>query len=203
MKIDFDDPTHAYRIDSVPVPGVTEVISGLGLVDTRWFTDEHRFRGKAVHAAVHYWLEDDLRRESLSSGLVGYVEAAIKFITEAKLEVQHVEARLGSARYQFCGTADFVGTILGRPAVIDWKSGAIAATTGLQLAGYALCLEESAPGPRPRYRRIGVQLSPDGTYRKQDFTDHRDERRFLAALDLYRAFVRKEGRSNASARSAA
>jgi hypothetical protein len=189
VKIESQEEGHLYRLNDNPVPGVTSVISGLGLIDTSWFTDEHRFRGKAVHAAVHYWLEGDLDWKSLSPALVGYVEGAIRLIETVKLEGLHIEARVGSETYGFCGTADFVGTILGEPVVLDWKSGPVRETTGMQLSGYEIALREE-PGAPDRFRRIGVQLRSDGTFPKPvNFTSSKDERRFLAALDLYRAFV--------------
>jgi hypothetical protein len=198
--ITLDEDTHTYRVAGRVRIGVTEVFSGLHLIDVSHFTDYHRNRGHAVHAAVRYWLEGALKWSSVDPAIVGHVRSAIKFIEDAKLVVSRVETPLFSPKHDFCGTADFIGTILGELAVIDWKSGQIGPTTGMQTAAYALALEEEAIGPRPHYRRIGVALdSGGGMPKKKDFKDHRDERRFLAALDLYRTYVWKGERNGTSA----
>ncbi len=187
--ISFDEANHLYALNGVPVPGVTSILTGLNLIDTKWFTPASRFRGKAVHAAIQFWLEDDLDWNSLSPGLVGYVRSAIRFIETIGLEVARVETLLGSAVHGFCGTGDVIGKVRGEPTVPDWKSGEVLPVTGYQLSGYEICLREENPA-LDRWRRIGVPLQKDGSLPKAvNFTESRDERRFLNALDLYRAHV--------------
>jgi hypothetical protein len=189
VKIEFDAERHLYRLNDQPAPGCTRILTGLNLVDDRWFTEESRQRGSAVHAAVHYWLEGALDWESVDNRILGYVEGAIKLIEELKLEIEKVEHRVGSEIHGFCGMLDFRGKIHGEPTILDWKSGPVVDTTGYQLSGYEIASREEEGQP-DRFRRIGVQLHGDGTFPKpRHFTKHTDERRFLAALDLYRAHV--------------
>lgn len=178
------DAEHRYWVAGKRVQGVTEILAGLNLIDTRWFTEESRIRGTAVHAAVHYFLDNDLDWKSIDPRIRGYVDAAVAFLTDARCKVRLAETRvLHEGPPTFAGTPDFEGEFFGDDSTIDWKSGALSAVTGLQLAGYDMALGGK------RRRRIGVQLRPNGTYKKTDFTDYRDYPRFLAAADLHWRFV--------------
>jgi hypothetical protein len=179
------DGGHRYWRDGVRVPGVTEILDGLGLIDTRWFTEESRRRGAAVHAAIHFYLERDLHWPSVDERIRGYVEAAIAFLEDSKFEAVEVEKRvLHEGVPTFAGTLDVAGKFGGVETVADWKSGAFSAVTGMQIAAYDIALG----GPKRR-RRIGVQIRDNGKYRKTDFDDRRDYQRFMSAADLYTHFI--------------
>lgn len=178
------DGGHRYWLNGQRVPGVTEILDGLGFIDTRWFTEESRRRGTAVHAAVHYYLEGDLHWPSVDERIKGYVEAAIAFLDDSKFEAVEVEKRvLHQGAPVYAGTLDVVGRFAGVECVADWKSGAFSVVTGLQIAAYDLALGGK------RRRRIGVQIRDNGKYRKTDFDDRRDYQRFQAAADLYTHFI--------------
>lgn len=187
--IELDDD-HRYTVDGHPVPGVTQILSGLNLVDDQWFTEQSRQRGTAVHAAVHYWIQDDLKWETLDPRIEGYVRAAIRFLEDARADPKQLrtEVRVFNSVLGYCGTTDVLGVVFGDDAVTDWKSGALGKATGLQTAAYDLA------DPGHRRRRIGVQLRNNGTYKKVDLDRELDPsgtdyRRFPAAVDLYRRFV--------------
>lgn len=178
------DGGHRYWRDARRVPGVTEVLDGIGLIDTRWFTQFSRDRGSAVHQAVHFHLEKDLDWRTVDERIKGYVEAAISFLDDSTFQTVAVEQRVYCpSPTPFAGTLDVVGVMSGKDVVADWKSGASSDVHGLQLAAYDLALGGK------RRRRIGVQLRENGTYKKRDYDDRRDYDRFLAAADLYTKFV--------------
>lgn len=186
------DDAHRYFLDGVRVPGVTEILDGIGLIDTRWFTEESRRRGSAVHAAIHYHLQKDLLWSSVDERIKGYVEAAILFLEESHFDGVEIEQRVVHTGYpMFAGTADVFGVFSSKETLADWKSGAISDVHGLQTALYDI-----AKGGKRR-RRIGVQLRDNGTYRKHDFDDRRDYDRGLAAADLYTRFIFKPERQAA------
>lgn len=178
------DGGHRYWREGRRVPGVTEILDGIGLIDTRWFTQFSRDRGSAVHAAVHFHLEKDLDWRTVDDRIKGYVEAAITFLDDSKFQTVAVEQRVFCpSPTAFAGTLDVAGVMAGRESVCDWKSGASTDVHGLQLAAYDLALGGK------RRRRIGVQLRENGTYKKRDYDDRRDYDRFLAAADLYTRFI--------------
>lgn len=187
------DSEHRYWYGGRRIPGVTQILSELGLIDKRWFTEDARRRGTAVHAAVHYHLEKDLDWSRLDERIRGFVDAAISFLDDAHFVPEQVETRvvhLGPPIW--AGTLDAAGLMWSDPAVADWKSGGMHPVTGLQTSGYDLAL-----GPIPgasqwkRRRRLGVELRNNGTYRKTDFDDRRDYQRMLAAADLHAHYVFK------------
>lgn len=182
----FREEDHSYWRNGQRVPSVTQILAGLGLIDSRHFTEESRVRGKAVHAAVHYHLEGDLDWSSVDERIKGYLEAAITFLEDSRFEALAVEQRVWHLTYPiYAGTGDAFGILPARSqdTVADWKSGAIEEVHGLQTALYDI-----ARGG-PRRRRIGVQLRPDGKYRKRDFEDRWDYDRALSAADLYTKFI--------------
>lgn len=181
-------PDHRYILNGRHVPGCTEPLTGLGLIDSRWFTTYARERGRAIHAAIFYHLTGGVDWSTVAPEFVPYVDAALRFLDDAQAETMGVEQVVGSETYQFGGTLDWRGKVFGGDlAVVDWKSGFLGPVTGLQLSGYDIATGDDGK------RRIGVKLLPDGTYRKRDFTERTDRGRFLAALDLYRTFNFKEG----------
>lgn len=190
----LEPESHTYTLDGVRLPGVSEVLGALGLVDAQWFKEWHRVRGTAIHLALRFYLEGDLNWGSLDPRIVGYVESAIRFLELAKVEPQMVERPLGNRLYRFCGTPDVVGTAFGDPAIIDWKSGGLADTAGLSLAGYDILA-----GFTYR-RRIAVQLAEDGSLpKKRDLDRPQDYPRFLAAADLVNTYLYKGERRAAAA----
>lgn len=182
------DGGHRYWLDGRRIPGVTEILDGLGLVDTRWFTEESRRRGSAVHAAVHYHLEGDLAWSTVDERIKGYVESAIAFLDVVAFKPTHVETRvLHVGPPTFAGTLDLAGEMYGTDSLADWKSGAIVPVTGMQTAGYDVAL-----GGKKRRRRLGVQLRENGKLpRITELDDRRDYARMLNAADLYTHFIFK------------
>lgn len=179
------DPDHRYTVDGRPAPGVNQILTGLGLIDARWFTPEGRDRGKAVHACVHYYLENDLEWDTVDERIKGRVEAAIAFIDDTKFQPVLVEAPVACLTPLFAGTPDLVGIAFETDdTVVDWKSGALLDIHGLTTAGYDI-----AAGGKKRRRRMGVELHENGRYRKVDFEDRRDYLRFPAAADLFNRYL--------------
>ncbi|HQQ75732.1 MAG TPA: hypothetical protein PLB01_00120 [Thermoanaerobaculia bacterium] len=185
-------PDHRYILNGRHIPGTTEPLVGLGLLDTRYFTEFARERGRAIHAAIHYHLTGGVDWATVDPRFVKYVEAALRFIDDANFTPHGVEVVKASEHYGFGGTLDTYGIGFGELILPDWKSGFLGEITGLQLAAYELLLGVEA-------RRMAVQLRPDGTYKKTDFTKRQDRPRFLGALDLYRTFIFKEGEERVAA----
>ena len=79
----FDPITHTFRINGVPVPSVTQALKAADIIDDRFYTDEARERGIAVHAACHYLDEECLDWETVAPEIVPYVEAYQRFKDES------------------------------------------------------------------------------------------------------------------------
>ena len=186
VKLEFDPEKHEYRLDGFVVPSVTQVLKELGLINARWYTEESRQRGNAVHAACHYLDDEELDYGSLDPIVVPYVRAYEKYKLEREFEPQMIEAHVFDPVYKYAGTLDRTGEDKDGPILLDLKTGAVNWVTGLQTAGYDRCIPWPiyAGGKTRCRRRIAVQLNNDGNYKIHEFKDRTDDGLFLSALAL-------------------
>jgi hypothetical protein len=169
----FHAPDHSYWLGTERLPSVTTLLQEAGLVDTRWFTDEARERGTAVHhATAAYDLgalhPDDYTRPDARPFLLAYV-AAMEALRPAWTEI---EVPRYSAQHRFAGRPDRLGvTPDGRHTVLEIKTGARAPWHGVQLALQAI-LWAGETGLAPRaHQRLVVYLGASGRFRVVSYTE--------------------------------
>ena len=160
--IHFDPETHVYTTDyGSEVPSVTQRIKRGGLLGpaAQFYSAESADRGTAVHLAC---ADRDQGREVsafLKGEFGGFLTSYIKWCEAMEPVWTSIEAPQYSPRYQTAGTADRVGTINGRPVVLDLKSGGKASWHGVQVAFYELIHDDLPPRQR---RRIVLYLRANG-----------------------------------------
>lgn len=177
--ITFNPESHSYTIDGQPAPSVTQILAAMGFVDSTWFTDYGRERGKLVHRIIHWHITGELDETTIDPALQGYFDAWLLFEKETGFVSTATEKPMGSVLHRFCGTPDHIGALYGYESVIDCKTGAIAPWVGIQLAGYEILYGK---GPLKRY---ALHLKEDGKYSLKAFTDRQDRNIFLSALACY------------------
>lgn len=137
-------PEHDYfdlREPGVVYPGPSRIFEAVGLVDYRapWFTPTARELGKALHAAIAWYLKgtldwstlDERIRDDVAEFAVFVRDTGFQPILWERMEVSHF---LG-----FGGTFDLFGVMPKGPtpyAVIDTKRRTVGEVTRLQLAAY-------------------------------------------------------------------
>jgi hypothetical protein len=160
--IHFDPTTHVYTTDDgTTVPSVTQRIRRAGLLGpaAQFYSPESADRGTAVHLAC---ADRDQGRDVsafLKGEFGGFLTSYIKWCEAMEPVWTSIETPQYSPRYQTAGTADRVGTINGKPVVVDLKTGGKAHHHGVQVAFYDL-LHDDLP-PRQR-RRIVLYLRRNG-----------------------------------------
>ena len=77
--VQFDESAHVYTVARVQRPSVTQILKDAGLIDTTWYTDEARERGRAVHLATQFLDEDDLDWDTVLPQYGGYLAAWERF----------------------------------------------------------------------------------------------------------------------------
>ena len=171
QELGFDPEAHAYWIGQERLPSVTQILSESGMVDTRWFTEEARLRGQAVHLACQFDDEGDLDESELDPALIGYLYAWRNFVRDYEFQpdADGIERRLYHPTYRYAGTLDRKGTALvrnlGRTKVlIDLKTGIALPAYALQLAAYANLLENPAS-----WLRLKVELAATGKYKTLEY----------------------------------
>lgn len=172
--LQFDPEAHAYAHAGRRLVSVTQVLDRAGMVEgTEWFTEESRERGRAVHAAIHYYDEGDLDEESLHEKIRPYLDAYKAWLADTRATTFGSEIALADTERGYAGTLDrlcWMGAVLGKDlALLDFKSGAPCAAHSVQLAAYnqlvrtnrALLGLELSELPTSFWI---VQLSSDGKY---------------------------------------
>ena len=188
----FDPTLHKYYIDDVEIPGATTILAVAGLINTRYYNNFARDRGKAVAKAIELWLHNDLDLSTVDSEVDPYLQDFIgfKMNSDFKPELSLVEKPLIHGLLRFGGIPDLPGYMNGEPAVIDVKCGVKQAWHGLQLSGYSILVSDVA-GFKVK-KRYGLYLCGTGLI---PYTDKDDERVFLSALSLVQ-WKRREGIGN-------
>lgn len=198
-RLVFEEGPHRYRLDGEVIPGITSVLKRVGLVDDGYYNIEARDRGSAVHAAIEFLQEGDLKRESIAPLLIPYVEAWERFRDEMGWEpIERPELLVGSEVLRVATRIDGIGRVKGDPRIVvaNWKTGSGSPEPWhpLQSSGEALLFAETTGRTTTlALRRAAVYLRPDGTYRWHPHPEQearRDAEDFRAAVRTYHTHVR-------------
>jgi hypothetical protein len=198
----FEPATHRYSVGEEVLVSVTQALKLAGVVDYSMIPQDilraAAERGTYVHKMIQYWLDGELDLDKVPGGMLGYLDAARRFLDQSRFEAHRVECRDWNPTLRYAGTWDVDGGIgaSADPAIVDWKTGMILDGHAPQLAGYSLLKRN----PRS-YRRIAVKLNADGTFRAHEFpspqhpeaTFARDTGIFQSALTCAKWNIRMNG----------
>jgi hypothetical protein len=156
-------------------------------------------RGRAVHAAIQYCIDGSLDWDTVEPCVMGFMHAFTKAQTELQFKVLSCEEMVFNEARWYAGTLDMVvgfggGDIRVEPefvrtlGVVDIKAGQKASWHGLQTAGYTAAMFRSAA---PHYKRYGLYLREDGTYRLVPHDGLNDFNDFFSAVNVYHAKRRR------------
>lgn len=123
VPFSFDAADHSYRIGDVRVPSITQLLKMSGHVDDRYYTEESRQRGTAVHELTKDFDLGALTLPSLDSLHRGYVLGYIAACEALKPEWDQIEEPDVHPTFMFGGRPDRIGTVMGRKTVGEIKSG--------------------------------------------------------------------------------
>ena len=180
----FDEDTHTYTLDGVELPSPSIVFADLGLTDARWYKKEHRDRGRAVHAGLHYSLKGTLDWATLDPQLHGYVKSGLKLVERLQPKIVRYETPLYHPGLRFAGTSDAEWKIGAWSWIIDWKSGKAPSVARYQTAAYSMLAED---GQKRLWKRAAVELQEDGSIANLvKYDDHTDGAGWLNLLGAYR-----------------
>lgn len=167
--LEFDAATHTYTAGGEVLISVTQALKSAGVIDYSMIPQDvlqaAARRGTMAHQAIHYYLDGELDESTVQPEILGYVNAAKRFIDESQFTPMRVECRDYHRTHRYAGTFDLDGTLAsGDLATVDWKTGMIMPGHAIQLAAY----NNLRPNPRVP-RRLAVKLNADGTYRVHEF----------------------------------
>jgi hypothetical protein len=185
VNIEFDEPSHTYKIDGVVVPSVTQCLK---LLDPFQKVDRHileaaRLFGHQGHKAMTLLLKDRLNWATLDPVLKPYIEAGAEFLYRQHdflvIAAEHVVA---SKTLGVAGTIDLIGEDERWTYIVEWKFTADQPwTAGAQTAAYERLYTRSV-----RTKRLCVVLKP-GKYDTVVLNDPADWNTFLSCLNVTKA----------------
>src|SRR4051812_31758875 len=82
----FDPVEHRYWLDDRPVPSVTQVLAGAGLVDYTFCREWARERGSLVHKAIAIELREGLDWTTVPEEFHPYISAELQAIADLGAE---------------------------------------------------------------------------------------------------------------------
>jgi hypothetical protein len=201
IEFTFEKEGHIYRdMLGQQILSVTQVLDSAGIVNYSGAPEEAlAFKseiGDAVHKATEIIDTPDkgeLDWDEVDPRCMGYVLSYERFKDETGFVASHVEfsgaVRLPQGNFAF--TVDRLGTFQGLPVVFEIKCTLKQENSWrCQLAGYVDCIKALGfkPEGAPTWKRIAVQLKPDGTYRLYPYDDRTDFEvwRWAAALATWK-----------------
>jgi len=199
----FDAGPHVYTLDGVRVRSVTQNLRKVGLINFDGIPpailEAAQLRGTRVHQAIHYYNEHDLDVAAFNlefPALAGYLQSWIGLMESGRFVTHFCEHRLACRRPRFAGTLDWLGTVDGHAAIIDFATGHPAdAAKHLQTAAYVMAAREWAHelgeeqlrefiDAHPFIARYSVRLNKAGTLPTlQPYRDPRDYTVFRLIAD--------------------
>jgi len=180
----FDEMEHAYFLNGKRLPSVTQILKFANLVDDRFFTEEARARGTAVHKAIWYDIQNDLGE--VHPAIEPYVQSWYRFRESTKIEpiMELCERPQFHPVYHYGGTPDIIAILNGRHVLIDIKSGTI---EGAHFQTAAYWEMPSIRNLVPYENRFTLRLSEEGGLPKlKNYSDKTDLTVFLSALNLFK-----------------
>jgi len=172
----FDPVLHLYHDDDgKQIPGCTEILTKAGYIDNRWYNEEARDRGSAVHdLCERYAMGERKDKKGRNLAELEYVNAfatwmrdmgAYAIMTECLVCGEHNGRKWG-------GKFDLLCEIDRQRVLIDIKTGVKAKWHPIQLAGYSLARIENTEGkPLVNPDRVAtLYIHADGTYKENRVT---------------------------------
>ena len=155
----FEEGSHTYRLGSVVIPSVTQVLGDI--FKTYYPPGPSRVRGRQVHKACELADLNLIEQYDIGEGLMGYVTAwrAVSHEFGWTWEPDEIERRAYDPIKLVAGTPDRVR--MDPPLIVDIKSGAASREAALQLAAY---VDMKFPDNQGIVERCTVEIHGDGTF---------------------------------------
>jgi len=181
----FKPETHEYHFKHKRVPGVSEILQDNRLVDTQYFTEKSRKRGKLVHQITEWFDRGELEESSVDPLLVGYFEAYKSFRATIPIKIMKIEEPTYNHQWGYAGTPDrlFYTEAKGK-AILSIKTGVRFDWHILQETGYQFCYKDLP-------KIFSLYLKDNGAYKYEEIKP--DSLNWLAAVMMYKWRNRENG----------
>ena len=166
--VDFNADFHEYTINGRVIPSVTQILKNTGYIDDRFFTEEARDRGTAVHELCRRYADGE-RQDKMNRPLfkLEYVNAFSNWMHEKHVYVIKSESTVyGNINgHEYAGMFDILADINGKIVLVDIKTGTKLKWHPLQLAAYAMAKFETGNTVNPD-KLVDLYVSKNGAYKE-------------------------------------
>lgn len=182
----FDAAEHAYYVDGVRLPSITQMLESAGWTDSRWFTEESCQRGTQVHSLTADYDLGALDVGSCVSRYRGYLLSHVAAMGVVKPDILAVEEPAISS-LGFGGRPDRVIRAWGIVSILEGKSGGPEKAHSVQTALQSILVASTYHLPPEALSRLCLYWKPTGKYKLEEHTDPRD---FGEAYRIIAAYAR-------------
>lgn len=182
----FDADAHKYYFDDVELPGVSRILTDMGLRKSGpWELDEkYRRRGHAVHLACHLVQEGTYDEATTHPAIVPYVQGYQQFVRDTGFTATLCEEPVCSLVLGTAGTFDQYGFVDGDPWLVDIKSGTLPPLVGVQLGAYRHMLREMRQITVSKCKAI--RLEESGKYTIRDVSEQKYVNYWTNAVSIWK-----------------
>lgn len=115
----FDPGWHRYFWNGVQVPGISEILKGVGLIDDRFYNDEAALQGTYIHKATALWDRGTLDEDTLDPAIKPYLEGWKAYRAQSGIRPVEIEQPRYSEIFGFAGTPDRISDAANGHRVIE------------------------------------------------------------------------------------
>ena len=199
-KFIFKEDTHEYFLDSVKIPGFSEIAKAMGIYDfsgvPETILEAARVFGDAAHYAARLWDLKDLDESTLDESLKPCLEVYKYFLTISHVEIirEYIENPICSYLYRYGITPDRICLINGELSVLELKF------VSKLLPGVALQTAAQKRAAEEFYKikikkRYVLQITSSGkSYPPIEYKNKGDDNAWLCFLGAYNWLRRNNGK---------
>jgi hypothetical protein len=212
----FDEEAHIYYWNEEPVVNVTTILESTGLSNFSFIPNEdlkmacdygHQTHKVTIYedlnianiediTALSDAIDEKYKNFNPKKNILRNFETYRQFKADHEYKPIFIEEKFYSKKYRFAGTLDRVCEINGKKYLLDYKTGVLSWTAGVQTAGYDILLEENCPkfAKLPRailhfkneggYELVTEKTKGQAVFNQKIFSDRQI---FLSALTMYHA----------------
>lgn len=155
-------------------PHITGMLEATDWIDPRWYTEDSRIRGQAVHRLTADFDLGALDVDSCTSRYRGYLLAHVELMAKMRPEILAVEEPRLHPYWRYGGRPDRVWRYAGALTIPEIKSGDYTKAHPIQTALQAILLELEHGLPAQLFVRMGVYLKANGRAKVLQFDDRAD-----------------------------
>ncbi len=166
-ELTFQEESHVYHLEDIPIPSVTTVMNPLSQKHYQKISPEvlakAAERGTAVHNAIEIYLNFGM--EDILPQHQGYLQGFQQWQEKNQIKIIGTESRIYHKLFRYAGTVDLICEKDGKVTIVDFKTTSVLSPmlVGVQLEAYRQGLKSHGLEVE---EVSALQLKKDGKYKE-------------------------------------